>query len=175
MLSANKARFIWNNPSRPLTPVFFSPCTKFSSGHIKHPILSHDAEPLEKVQNLAPKFVKGLWHVLYETALQQLQLDSLTHRWIRGGLMSMFKITHGLLDFLMESTFTHPTHKGLRGHAYTIHRRRCCTRRLQYAFSVRAIPFWNKLPADIVNASLMKPFKTLLDANWQSLLPEVPI
>ncbi len=77
----------------------------------------------------------------------------------------MFRITHGLLEF----------RKGLRGHAYKFHPQRCFTRRHQFAFTIRAVPFWHKLPTEIVNASPVKPFKTLLDANWQSLFPEVPI
>ncbi len=44
---------------------------------------------------------------------------------------------------------------------------------LTKSFGIWAVPFWNKLPDDIVSVSSMKPFKTLLDANWQSLLPEV--
>ncbi len=87
----------------------------------------------------------------------------------------MFKITHGLFEFPTASTFAHPTRKGLRGHAYKFHQYRCCTRRHQFAFTIRAVPFWNKLPAEIVNASSVKSFKTLLDAHWQSLFPEVSI
>ncbi len=87
----------------------------------------------------------------------------------------MFKITHGLLEFPMASTFAHPTCKGLRGHAYKFHQQRCCTRRRQLAFTIRAVPFWNKLPAEIVYASSVKSFKALLDAHWQPLFPEVPI
>ncbi len=78
----------------------------------------------------------------------------------------MFKITHGLQEFPMESTFTHPTRKGLRGHAYKFH---------QQSFSIRALPFWNKLWAEKVNSSSVKSFKTLLGAHWQSMFPEVPI
>ncbi len=137
----------------------------------KLPIQSRDADAVEKVQKLALNFVKGLRHVSYESALQQLRLFSLTHRRICGDQISMFKITHGLLALPVESTFTHPTRKWLRGHAYKFHQQICCTRRRQYAFSIRAVQFWNKLPAEIVDAS----FKTLLDANWQSLFPEVPI
>ncbi len=77
----------------------------------------------------------------------------------------MFKITRGLLEF----------RKGLRGHAYKFHQQRCCTRRRQFAFTIRAVPFWHKLPAKTVNAPSVKSFKTLLDANWQFLFPEVPI
>ncbi len=42
------------------------------------------------------------------------------------------------------------------------------------AHSAFRLPIWNKLPAGIVNASSVKPFQTLLDANWQSLFPEIP-
>ncbi len=44
------------------------------------------------------------------------------------------------------------------------HQQRCCTRRSQFAFTIRAVPFLNKLPAEIVNASSVKSFKALLDA-----------
>ncbi len=124
----------------------------------KHPILSHDAETLEKVQKLALKFVKGLQHVPYEEALQQLRLFSLTHRRIRGDLISMFKITHGLLEFPLESNVTHPTCKGQRGHAYKFYQQRCFTHRRHQTFSIRVVPFRNKLPAEIVNASSAKSF-----------------
>ncbi len=64
----------------------------------------------------------------------------------------------------MESTFTNPTCKKLHDYAFKVLQQRCCTR--QYAFSI---------PAAAVNASSVKSFKTPLDANWQSLIPKVPI
>ncbi len=79
----------------------------------KQPIPPYPATP-----GLDLKFVKGLRHAPYEAALKQLRLFSLTHRRICGYPISMFKITHGLLEFPMGSTFAHPTRKGLRGHAY---------------------------------------------------------
>ncbi len=106
-----------------------------------YPILSRNAEALEKVQKLAMKFVKGLRHIPYEAALKQLRLFSLTYRLIRGDLISMFKITHGLLEFSMEFTFAHPNRKGLRGHAYKFRQQRCCTCRHQLAFTIRAVDF----------------------------------
>ncbi len=87
----------------------------------------------------------------------------------------MDKITHGLQEFPMDSTFTHSTRKGLRGHTYKFHQQKCCTRRRKIAFIIRAVPFWNKPPAEIVNESSAKSFKTLLYAQWLSLVPEVPI
>ncbi len=78
----------------PLPPVFFSPCTKFLSVHIlnmlfKHAILYRITEALENVQKLALKFVKCLRHVPHVAALQELRLFPLTHRQIRGDLISM--------------------------------------------------------------------------------------
>ncbi len=87
----------------------------------------------------------------------------------------MFKVSNGHLEFLMASTFEHPARKGLRGHAYKFHQQRYCTRRHQFGFTIRAVLFWNKLPAEIVNASSVKSFKILLDSHWQSLFPEVLI
>ncbi len=105
----------------PLFKTFIRPHLEYAI-QATHPVLCRDAEALEKVQKLARKFVKGLRHVPYEAALQQLRLFSLTHRRIRGDLIAVFMITHGLLEFLMASTFANPTRKGLRGHAYTFHK-----------------------------------------------------
>ncbi len=121
------------------------------------------------------KFVKGLRHVPYEAALKQLRLFSLIQWRNRLDLIAMFKITHGLLEFPMASTFVYPTRQGLRGHTSEVRQQLCCTRRRQFAFTIRAVPLLNKLPAEIVNASSVKSFKALLDAHWQSLFPEVPI
>ncbi len=41
---------------------------------------------------------------------------SLTHRRIRGDLISMLKTTNGLQEFPMDSTFTYATRKKLRCH-----------------------------------------------------------
>ncbi len=142
-----------------------------------HPFqcLSRDAKAWKKAQKLVLKFEKGLRPVPYEASLKLFRLFSLTHRRIRGDLIAMFNITHGLREFLMESTFGQPTRKGLRGHAFNFHQQRFCTHRRQFAFKIQAVPFWNKLPAEIVYAPSVKSFNTLLDAHWQFLFPEVPI
>ncbi len=110
------------------------------------------------------KLVKGLRHVPYETALQRLQLFSLVRRRIRGYLICMYKIMHGLLDFPCDAVFAAPTCIRLRGHTLKSHRQRCKTRRRQHAFSVRVVPYWNKLPEDIVTAISVETFKFRLDA-----------
>ncbi len=104
--------------------------------------------------------------------MSRMKQPSLTHRRIRGDLIAMFKITHGLLEFPMESTFTHPSREVLRGHAYKFHQQRCCR---QFDFTIRFVLFWNKRPAKIANEFSVKSFRALLDSHWQSLFTEVPI
>ncbi len=106
MLFYLKRYFAAHTPSifLPLYETFIRPHLEYAI-QATHPILCRDAEALEKVQKLALKFVKGLRHAPYEAALIQLRLFSLTHRRIRGDLLAMFKITHGLLAFPMETTF----------------------------------------------------------------------
>ncbi len=162
-----------------LTPSIFLPFYKaFIRPHFEYaiqassPILSWDCQALENVQKLAVKFVR---HVPYDIALQRLQLFSLVRRRIRGALICMYKIMHGLLDFPFDAVFAVPTRMRLRGHTLKIHQQRCKTRRRQHAFRVRVVPYWNKLPEDIVTATSVEAFKFRLDAKWQSLFPGVPL
>ncbi len=127
-----------------LTPSIFLPLYKaFIGPHLEYaiqassPILSRDCQALESVQNLAVKFLKGLHHVPYETALQRLQLFSLARRRIRCDLICMYTIMHGLLDFPSDAAFATPTRIGLRGHTFKMLQQRCKTHRRQHAFSVR--------------------------------------
>ncbi len=115
--------FYLKRSSAALALPYFSPCTEFLilpyfeyAIQAAHPGQSRDAKALEKVQKLSLKFMKGRRHVPYKVAFKQLRLFSLTHRRIRGDLIPIFKITHNLLEFSMESIFTHPIRKGLRDH-----------------------------------------------------------
>ncbi len=85
------------------------------------PILSQDCQVLESVQIFAAKFVKGLLHVSYETALQRLRLYFLARRRIPGNLVCMYKVMHGLLEFPCDTDFAASTYIGLRGHTFKVH------------------------------------------------------
>ncbi len=98
-----------------LTPNFFLPLYKaFIRPHLEYaiqasaPILSRDCPALESVKKLVVKFVKEVRHVPYETALQRLQLFSIIRRRIRGDLICMYKIMHGLLDFPCDAALLPP-------------------------------------------------------------------
>ncbi len=140
--------------------------------YVFSPILSRDCQAIESAQ----KVVKRLRHVPYETALNRLRLFSLARRRrIRGELICMYKIVHGLLDFPTDTVFCFPHRIGLRCHTFKVPEQRCKNRRHQHAFSVRVVPYWNKLPEENVNASSVETFKLRLDARRQSLFPEVTL
>ncbi len=136
-----------------LTPSIFFPLYEaFIRPHLEYaiqassPFPSRDCQTLESVQRLALKFVMGLRYVPYETALQRQRLFSPVRRRTRVDLICMHKLMYGLLDFSWDAVFAAPTRIGLRGHTLKIHQQRCKTRRRQHAFSVRVVPYWNKLP-----------------------------
>ncbi len=163
-----------------LTPsIFLFLCKVFIRPHLEYaiqassPIISRDFQALESVEKRAVKFVKGLRNVPYETALQRMRLFYLVRRRIRGDLICMYKIMHGLLDFPCDTAFAAPAHIGLRGHTLKVHEQRCKTRRHQRAFCIRVVSYWNTLPEEIVNASSVEAFKRRLDAQWQPLFPEI--
>ncbi len=138
-----------------LTPSIFLPLYKaFIRPHLEYaieassPILSRGCQALESVQKLAMKFVKGLRHVPYEIALQQLQLFSLIRRRIRDDLICMCKIMHGLLGFPCDAVFAAPTCIGLRGHTLKIHQQRCKTRHSNFDWTHNGIPSSQKFPSN---------------------------
>ncbi len=70
---------------------------------------------------------------------------------------------HGLLKFPIQ-----PAQGYAATHIISINR--CFTHHRQHA-----VPFLNKLPAEIVNASSVESLKSLLEAKWMSLVPNAPI
>ncbi len=77
------------------------------------------------------------------------RLCPLVRRRIRCGLIYMYNIMHGFLNFPCDTFFAAPTRIWLRGHTFKIHQQRCKTRRRQHAFSGRVVPYWNRLAEDI--------------------------
>ncbi len=76
---------------------------------------------------------------------------------------------HGLPVFLCDTVFVSPPAVGLEVILSRF------TNNGVKSVAVNIIPYWNKLPEDIVNATSVETFKSRLDAQWQSLFPEAPL
>ncbi len=75
----------------------------------------------------------------------------------------------------MERSICCPNRPGLRSKSFKIGQQPCNTSHYRLAFRVRVVPYWNKLPEEIVSASSVAILKTRMDAWWQPLFPEVPL
>ncbi len=110
--------FTWNDPSRPLSPVFFSPCATFYPSTSRIWYSSSPSHSIPRRRGIgkgaeARSEVRG--RALACPAWSILRLFSLIHRQSRGDVTSVFKITHVLLEFPMESNFLHQAALWLSG------------------------------------------------------------
>ncbi len=153
-------------------PPHFPPCTKFLWGHTLNMLFKHHLPSYPATQKHWKRCRSSLWKSCERAVACPVWSSS-----SRTPPVLLCKLGHTLRSHghvfwnsPPESIFIHPR---LSSHNFKFHRHRCYTHRHQYAFSVRSVPFWKKMPTEIVNASTVKSFKALLDSNWRSLFPEV--
>ena len=128
------------------------------------PFLKRDIEKLEKVQRRATKIVPALRDLPYSTRLLLLDLPTLAYRRLRGDLIQVFKIVHGIQDVERSSLFVMTTNvEGLRGHDLKLSKQRSQTRLRQNCFSQRVCSAWNKLPVSVVYSQTTNIFKNGID------------
>ena len=123
-------------------------------------------DKLEKVQRRATKMVRNLRDLPYEERLQTLKLPSLQHRRLRGDIIVMFKINHGLLKTSMEVPYSN--NPGLRGHQFKLEPSLFRTSSRRNFFSNRVVSEWNSLPSQVVNSKTVETFKSQLDKHWST-------
>ena len=122
---------------------------------------------LERVQKLGTRMIPGFKEVPYEERLTRLELTTLEERRVRGDMISMFKIVHGVdvLDREDLIKFSRSTH--LRGHKMKIQKEVCMGDVKKYSFPYRSIDGWNKLSDEVVCATSVSQMKEKLDGCRQ--------
>ena len=133
-------------------------CVQFWSPHLKKDIIA-----LEKVQRRATKMIKGLEHFPYEERLRRLGLFSLEKRRLRGDMIEVYKIMHGLEKVEKDVFFSLSHNTRTRGHSMKLLSSRVRTDRRKYYFTQRVINTWNSLPQEVVAATSIASFKRGLD------------
>ena len=130
------------------------------------PQLRKDINQLEKVQQRATKLVHRLRNETYETRRKELNLMTLEERRMRGDLIEVFKIMHGIENVDREKFFkltTNRTNRDTRGHDWRIFPQHVGSTRRKNFFDTRVIKNWNSLPKDIVRRQPIATFKKKLD------------
>ena len=130
------------------------------------PHLKKDICLLEQVQRRATAIVPEFTDLPYPDRLKALGLTTLEDRRIRGDLIEVFKLTHGLTNIDPSQFFEYaPVGLGpaTRGHNLKLSVPHVRLDVRKYFFSVRVIKLWNDLPADVVNSANLNIFKARYD------------
>jgi hypothetical protein len=131
------------------------------------PRLKADQDLIEQVQKRATRLVPGLADLPYPERLRLLKLPSLTHRRLRGDLIEMYKLTHGIYNIDTSwLPLRGQQHHATRGHQYHVKIQYCNLEVRKNCFSLRAAQPWNNLPEEVVQAPSVNAFKARLDKYW---------
>ena len=105
----------------------------------------------------------GLWNVMYQERLAQLNMFSLGFRRVRGDLIYTWRILNGMFGEDVRGYFLTVSNSSTRGHKWKlfIHRRL----RLD-PLSSRVVNLWNDLPAEVVESTTEAEFKRRLDSYF---------
>ena len=137
------------------------------------PYLIKDIDMLEAVQRRATKMIPSLKKLPYEQRLRKLNLFSLAKRRLRGDMIEVYKIIHGIDKVDLSNLFVFNDDDRLRKHNFHIRIKRHINKNsCLYFFTRRVIKYWNGLPEIVVNSSSLNTFKNNLDsymANDNSL------
>jgi len=123
-----------------------------------------DIEVLQKVQQRATKWVKGLKNICYTDRLRILNLTTLEKRRKRGDLTEVYKIISGKEGVDSSKFFTLASNDhGLRGHQFKLYKQSSRLNIRRNFFSQRVINDWNRLTSHVVEAPSVNSFKNRLD------------
>ncbi len=165
--AANKARqliFIIRRPFQDLAKSEFIP------------LYGTLVRPQPSSANSKISYKVGYWHALPPLRREIAAVGPLflAVRRLRADLITAFKIFKGILDIDPNLFFLPPARCGLSGHPYKVLQGASHRRRRWLAFSMRALKYWNRLPASVVTAPSVKVFKKCLENVWTELFPHIP-
>ena len=106
----------------------------------------------------------------YSDRLKALGLTTLEDRRVRGDMIEVYKLLHGLtnVDYRQFFRVIPPGPYSTRGHHLKLVRPHVRTERRKHFFSVQVVRSWNDLPAEVVNSPNLNVFKSNYDKHVRS-------
>ena len=135
------------------------------------PYLKRDIKSLEQVQKLATRYLVGMRGLTYDHRLEALDLFSLERRRLRGDLIEAFKMLRMSGSADQCSIFQLRQNPTLRGHEWTLFKRRCTVRLRACSYAERVVDSLNRLPSVIVAAPSVTAFIARPDHLWSTYFP----
>ena len=137
---------------------------------IWYPLKKEYVNLVEGTQRRATSLVPELKHLSYEGRLRKLNLPSLVYRRLRGDLLEIFKLTHGMYNIdpstIIKYRKQSELRTGLRGHDHMIDIMYIKSKSKKHFLPNRTAKLWNSLPIRVVNALNLNQFKNNLDKLW---------
>ena len=128
------------------------------------PINVKDADMLEGVQRRATKMIPSLRNLSYEERLKRLGMFSLRRRRIRGDMIEVFKMIHGIDKVNLGKLFIMDEDRRTRGHDFCLKIKRHVNSNIGLNFFTRrVINYWNQLSDVVVDCKSLDTFKVKLD------------
>ena len=128
------------------------------------PLLQKDKELLEKVQRRATKIIPEIKDLPYQDRLETLKIPTLSYRRLRGDLIQVYKILHGVNDVQKEAFFEMSSEEtGTRGNSMKIQKKHARLNIRKNSFTHRIVSPWNRLPKRAVCAITVTAFKNEVD------------
>ncbi len=151
----------------PLYLSLFRPILEYAIQAVS-PYLQKNIDMTERLQKLATRLIKSLWHFPYERRLEILSLLSLVHLRLRADLVLVYNILHGRMNLPNEEFFETPADPNLCCHRFKFRQQLSHLARCKFAFPVRIVVPWNKLPPKVVDAASEDIFKLHLHGVWDT-------
>ena len=100
----------------------------------------------------------------YEQRLKKLDLPTLRFRRLRGDMIEVYKLTHGIYNAGINLKYAPKSIT--RGNSLRLETQHVRYDLRKYNFGIRITGVWNSLPEDVVTAPTVNSFKGRLDRHW---------
>ena len=137
------------------------------------PYLKQDIKCIENVQKHFTKKIYGMRKKNYHERLRFLKLPSLEYRRLRGDMIEVYKILHGIYDpKTTDKLLTRMPENSITRKANNLNlvKKRSNQNPFQNFFTNRINNTWNALPNDVVNAMNVNSFKNKIDAYFRNYI-----
>ena len=135
-----------------------------------NPYLRKHVNLIEGVQRRITRCVIGTKGMTYEERLSFLKIPSLEFRRMRGCLIEVYKILHGLYDTNTTGSLFQLSQLTTRGHNFKLTKHVTNTRLFSNFFTNSTVNSWNNLTRDTVNAPSVNAFKSRLDRELKDYM-----
>ena len=131
------------------------------------PYLKKHIDMIENVQRRSTKVIPGFKNLTYEERLRKLKLPTLKYRRLRGDMIEVYKILHGIYDKRVTAElFNVSDQTRTRGHSFKLEKHRCRLEIRKNFFTSRVVNVWNSLTEKVVCAPSVNAFENRLDKLW---------